>query len=74
MRQADPRQQARQATQREPHDAMAWIMLAEVELEATSLAAVRAELVARRRDSGLFDMDAFAADFADAMRTMARKP
>ncbi len=38
------------------------------------LAALRAELAARRRDSGLFDMDAFAADFVDAVRTMAREP
>ena len=34
MRHVDPRQQARLATQRAPHDAMAWIILADAELEA----------------------------------------
>jgi len=34
MQHADPRQQARLATQRAPHDAMAWIILADAELEA----------------------------------------
>ena len=29
-----------------------------------------AEVALRRRDSGLFDMDAFAHDFVDAARTM----
>ncbi|GAB2608311.1 O-linked N-acetylglucosamine transferase, SPINDLY family protein [Novilysobacter erysipheiresistens] len=39
MQRADPRQQARLATQRAPHDAMAWIILADAELEAGDAAA-----------------------------------
>ena len=39
MQHADPRQQARLATQRAPHDAMAWIILADAELEAGNAAA-----------------------------------
>ena len=34
MPHVDPRHQARLATQRAPHDAMAWIVLADAELEA----------------------------------------
>ncbi|MFD0739897.1 tetratricopeptide repeat protein [Lysobacter koreensis] len=37
-----------------------------------ALAAVRAELAQRREDSGLFDMDGFAADFAGVVQRMAR--
>ncbi len=41
-----------------------------------ALAAVRAELAVRRRDSGLFDMDGFARDFVAAVLAMSglRKP
>ena len=38
-----------------------------------ALAEVRAELAARRRDSGLFDMDGFAHDFVAAVRSMPRR-
>ncbi len=39
--------------------------------DPAALAAVRAELAERRQDSGLFDMDGFAADFAKAMHAIA---
>ncbi|MEH6420635.1 O-linked N-acetylglucosamine transferase, SPINDLY family protein [Pseudomonas sp. CGJS7] len=38
-----------------------------------ALAGVRAELAARRADSGLFDMDGFAVDFAAMAIAMARR-
>lgn len=40
--------------------------------DASALAALKQELATRRGDSGLFDMRGFAADFANACRTMAR--
>lgn len=40
--------------------------------DARALAAVREELVTRRRDSGVFDMTGFARDFAAAVEAMAR--
>ncbi|MGH8075675.1 MAG: tetratricopeptide repeat protein [Lysobacter sp.] len=46
MQHVDPRQQARLATQRAPHDAMAWILLADAELEAGD--ATAGELACRR--------------------------
>jgi predicted O-linked N-acetylglucosamine transferase (SPINDLY family) len=36
-----------------------------------ALATLRGELARRRRDSGLFDMDGFARDFAVAVTRMA---
>lgn len=39
--------------------------------DAAARAAVRAELAERRVDSGLFDMPAFARDFADLLRSIA---
>ena len=41
--------------------------------DAQALAAVRAELARRRSDSGLFDMDGFARDFAAAVHGMAKR-
>ena len=43
----------------------------ELARDPAALAAVRGELVARREASGLFDMDGFAADFAQAMHAIA---
>ncbi|MDO5505173.1 MAG: UDP-N-acetylglucosamine-peptide N-acetylglucosaminyltransferase [Pseudoxanthomonas suwonensis] len=40
--------------------------------DPSMLAALKAELALRRQESGLFDMTAFARDFALACRTMAR--
>lgn len=42
--------------------------------DAGALRDLRAELAARRADSGLFDMDAFAADFVTAVEAMASPP
>ncbi|MFP7723516.1 O-linked N-acetylglucosamine transferase, SPINDLY family protein [Lysobacter sp. A3-1-A15] len=42
--------------------------------DADALAGARAELAARRRDSGLFDMDGFARDFSQAIHAMAAPP
>jgi len=39
--------------------------------DARALAKLREELVVRRRDSGLFDMQGFARDFVEAVRRMA---
>ncbi|MEG3158278.1 UDP-N-acetylglucosamine-peptide N-acetylglucosaminyltransferase, partial [Lysobacter zhanggongensis] len=39
--------------------------------DPTALHELRAEVARRRRDSGLFDMDAFARDFAAAVHSMA---
>ncbi|MGH8086576.1 MAG: tetratricopeptide repeat protein [Lysobacter sp.] len=50
MQHVDPRRQARLATQHAPHDAMAWILLADAELEAGDAAAGEA---ACRRALGL---------------------
>jgi predicted O-linked N-acetylglucosamine transferase (SPINDLY family) len=41
--------------------------------DAAARSALRAELAERRRDSGLFDMHGFAADFAAVLREMARR-
>ncbi len=41
--------------------------------DAAALAALRAELAQRRRDSGLFDMAGFAADFATAVQAIANR-
>lgn len=41
--------------------------------DAAARDALRAELAERRRDSGLFDMRGFAADFAAVLREMARR-
>ncbi|WP_300622210.1 tetratricopeptide repeat protein [Dokdonella sp.] len=41
--------------------------------DATARAALRAELAERRQDSGLFDMHAFARDFAMLLRGMASR-
>jgi predicted O-linked N-acetylglucosamine transferase (SPINDLY family) len=38
-----------------------------------ALAELRNQLAARRRDSGLFDMDGFAVDFAAMTIAMARR-
>lgn len=40
--------------------------------DARALAKLREELSLRQRDSGLFDMQGFARDFVDAVKTMAR--
>ncbi len=41
--------------------------------DPAALAALRRELAVRRRDSGLFDMDGFAVDFAAMTLAMARR-
>lgn len=41
--------------------------------DRAALAALRAELAARREDSGVFDMDGFAVDFAAMTLAMARR-
>ncbi|RDZ27625.1 tetratricopeptide repeat protein [Lysobacter silvisoli] len=41
--------------------------------DPSALAALRAAVEQRRADSGLFDMDGFAADFAVAVKTMAKR-
>ncbi|KRD75430.1 tetratricopeptide repeat protein [Lysobacter sp. Root983] len=41
--------------------------------DPAALAALRAELAQRRADSGLFDMNAYAADFAAAVVAMAQR-
>lgn len=41
--------------------------------DPAALAALRAQLAQRRTDSGLFDMTAYAADFAAAVVTMAQR-
>lgn len=41
--------------------------------DPSALAALKAELAGRRSESALFDMGGFAADFADAVRLMARR-
>ncbi|MEI2454140.1 tetratricopeptide repeat protein [Lysobacter firmicutimachus] len=41
--------------------------------DPAALAALRAELAARRADSGLFDMDGFAVDFAAMTLALARR-
>nr|WP_284499535.1 tetratricopeptide repeat protein [Lysobacter enzymogenes] len=41
--------------------------------DRAALAALRAELAARRADSGVFDMDGFAVDFAAMTLAMARR-
>lgn len=45
---------------------------AELGRDPQALAGLRAELAARRRASGLFDMDGFAADFAAIVARLAR--
>jgi predicted O-linked N-acetylglucosamine transferase (SPINDLY family) len=41
--------------------------------DAAARVQLRAELAGRRERSGLFDMRAFARDFADTLRRMARR-
>lgn len=56
-----------------PDDAAFVALAAHIGRDAQARAALRAELAQRRRDSGLFDMRAFAADFAALLHTMARR-